>query len=125
MLRDGSLETEAVVKIGGGTAGLQARAVALAEGNGPVNALDLALRKALCDRYPLIDEFELRDFKVRILDAQHGTDATTRVLVRTSGAGLDVQTVGVGVPVIEAAWEAIADEIGRASCRERVEGEEG
>ncbi|HJB11076.1 MAG TPA: citramalate synthase [Candidatus Brachybacterium merdavium] len=109
MLRDGSLETEAVVKIGGGTAGVQARAVALAEGNGPVNALDLALRKALCDRYPLIDEFELRDFKVRILDAQHGTDATTRVLVRTSGAGLDFQTVGVGPNVIEASWEAIAD----------------
>ena len=108
-LRDGTLETEAIVKLGGGAAGLQARAVALAEGNGPVNALDLALRKALCDRYPLIDEFELRDFKVRILDAQHGTDATTRVLVRTSGAGLDFQTVGVGPNLIEASWEAISD----------------
>ena len=108
-LRDGTLETEAIVKLGGGAAGVRARAVALAEGNGPVNALDLALRKALCDRFPLIDEFELRDFKVRILDAHHGTDATTRVLVRTSGAGLDFQTVGVGPNLIEASWEAISD----------------
>ena len=109
MLRDGTLETEATVKLSGGPDGAEARAVAIAEGNGPVNALDLALRTALRDRFPQIDEFELRDFKVRILDAHHGTDATTRVLVRTSGRGLEFQTVGVGPNLIEASWEAISD----------------
>ena len=85
------------------------RSVAIAEGNGPVNALDLALRQALRDRFPLIDELELQDFKVRILDAHHGTDATTRVLVRTAGADLEFTTVGVGPNLIEASWEAISD----------------
>src|SRR5690606_36549873 len=85
-LRDGGLETEATVKLapsGEGAAGR--RTVTIAEGNGPVNALDLALRAALRPRFAQIDEFELVDFKVRILDAHHGTDATTRVLVRTAG----------------------------------------
>ncbi|MGY5764849.1 citramalate synthase [Brachybacterium sp. DNPG3] len=107
-LRDGSLETEATVKIHGSADG-SGRAVEIAEGNGPVNALDNALRQALRGRYPLIDELELQDFKVRILDSQHGTDATTRVLVRTGGPGLEFQTVGVGPNLIEASWEAIVD----------------
>lgn len=107
-LRDGSLETEATVKLHGDGAGA-ARAVEIAEGNGPVNALDTALRQALRGRFPIIDELELQDFKVRILDSQHGTDATTRVLVRTAGAGLEFQTVGVGPNIIEASWEAIVD----------------
>ena len=113
-LRDGTLETEATVKLRGagdaqGEGASTARAVAIAEGNGPVNALDLALRQALRDRFPLIDELELQDFKVRILDAHHGTDATTRVLVRTAGADLEFTTVGVGPNIIEASWEAISD----------------
>ena len=107
--RDGTLETEATVKLQADGGGEHQRKVAIAEGNGPVNALDLALRKALRERHPEVDEFELRDFKVRILDAQHGTDATVRVLVRTSGRGLEFQTVGVGPNVIEASWEAIYD----------------
>ncbi|UYG16037.1 citramalate synthase [Brachybacterium huguangmaarense] len=107
-LRDGTLETEATVKLSEPGDG-DGRSVALAEGNGPVNALDLALRSALRGRYPLIDEFELLDFKVRILDAHHGTDATTRVLIRTAGDGIEFQTVGVGPNMIEASWEAIAD----------------
>jgi len=107
--RDGTLETEATVKLLADGDGPHERRVAIAEGNGPVNALDLALRSALRERHPEVDEFELRDFKVRILDAQHGTDATTRVLVRTSGRGLEFQTVGVGPNVIEASWEAIYD----------------
>ena len=113
--RDGTLESEATVKLvadgdpehDGGAA--RERRVAIAEGNGPVNALDLALRAALRERHPEVDEFELRDFKVRILDAHHGTDATTRVLVRTTGRGLEFQTVGVGPNLIEASWEAIYD----------------
>ena len=110
-LRDGTLETEATVKLrGAGDDGADGgRSVAIAEGNGPVNALDLALRQALRDRFPLIDELELQDFKVRILDAHHGTDATTRVLVRTAGADLEFTTVGVGPNLIEASWEAISD----------------
>ena len=107
--RDGTLESEATVKLVGGGEGPHRREVSIAEGNGPVNALDLALRAALRERHPEVDDFELRDFKVRILDAQHGTDATTRVLVRTSGRGLEFQTVGVGPNVIEASWEAIYD----------------
>ena len=107
--RDGTLETEATVKLQADGGGEHQRKVAIAEGNGPVNALDLALREALRERHPEVDEFELRDFKVRILDAQHGTDATVRVLVRTSGRGLEFQTVGVGPNVIEASWEAIYD----------------
>ena len=107
--RDGTLETEATVKLQADGGGEHQRKVAIAEGNGPINALDLALREALRERHPEVDEFELRDFKVRILDAQHGTDATVRVLVRTSGRGLEFQTVGVGPNVIEASWEAIYD----------------
>ncbi|ATG54583.1 citramalate synthase [Brachybacterium ginsengisoli] len=107
--RDGTLESEATVKLLADGEGEHERKVAIAEGNGPVNALDLALRAALRERHPEVDEFELRDFKVRILDAHHGTDATTRVLVRTSGRGLEFQTVGVGPNVIEASWEAIYD----------------
>ncbi|GLI31098.1 MULTISPECIES: citramalate synthase [Brachybacterium] len=107
--RDGTLETEATVKLRADGGGERERRVAIAEGNGPVNALDLALREALRERHPEVDEFELRDFKVRILDSQHGTDATTRVLVRTSGRGLEFQTVGVGPNVIEASWEAVFD----------------
>ena len=107
--RDGTLETEATVKLRADGGGERGRKVTIAEGNGPVNALDLALREALRERHPEVDEFELRDFKVRILDSQHGTDATTRVLVRTSGRGLEFQTVGVGPNVIEASWEAVFD----------------
>ncbi|MDN5821301.1 MAG: citramalate synthase, partial [Brachybacterium sp.] len=111
--RDGTLESEATVKLladgDEGTERAHERRVEIAEGNGPVNALDRALRAALRRRHPEVDEFELRDFKVRILDAHHGTDATTRVLVRTSGRGLEFQTVGVGPNVIEASWEAIYD----------------
>ena len=62
------------------------RVVATGEGNGPVNALDHALRQALLPDYPELDKLELIDFRVRILDAAHGTDAVTRVLIETSGA---------------------------------------
>lgn len=113
-LRDGGLETEATVKLApsadaDGEDAAGRRTVTIAEGNGPVNALDLALRAALRPRFPQIDQFELVDFKVRILDAHHGTDATTRVLVRTAGMGLEYQTVGIGPNLIEASWEAITD----------------
>ncbi|MCY7395919.1 MAG: citramalate synthase [Nocardioides sp.] len=85
------------------------RYVVTGEGNGPVNALDQALRSAIGQAFPAVARFELVDYKVRILDAGHGTDAVTRVLIETSdGAGTWV-TVGVGHNVIEASWGALVD----------------
>jgi 2-isopropylmalate synthase len=101
-------DAEAVIKLhaGGGE-----RVVTVGEGNGPVNALDHALRVALESVYPEIARFELVDFKVRIMDASHGTDAVTRVLITTvdSETGLSWRTVGVGPNIIEASWEALTD----------------
>ncbi len=96
---------EATVKL---TAGGE-RIVSTGEGNGPVNALDHALRQALLRVYPELETFVLIDFKVRILDTQHGTDATTRVLIETSDGTTTWMTVGVGPNLIEAAWEALTD----------------
>jgi 2-isopropylmalate synthase len=82
-----------------------------AEGNGPVNALDMALRKALIARYPQITEFQLADYKVRILDGDNGTAANTRVLIDTKGAGTRWSTVGAGRNIIQASWRALVDSI--------------
>ncbi len=80
-----------------------------AEGNGPVHALDLALRKALAGYYPHIETFHLSDYKVRILDPDHGTAATTRVLIDTRNSISRWSTVGAGTNIIEASWRALAD----------------
>ncbi|WP_275669430.1 alpha-isopropylmalate synthase regulatory domain-containing protein, partial [Nocardioides albidus] len=85
--------------------------VVTGEGNGPVNALDQALRSAIEQAYPEIAKFELIDFKVRILDQGHGTDAITRVLIETTDGASSWVTVGVGANVIEASWEALADSL--------------
>ncbi|GAA2232439.1 citramalate synthase [Rarobacter faecitabidus] len=85
------------------------RIVTIGEGNGPVNALDHALRVALEQVYPEINKFELVDFKVRILDETHGTDAITRVLIETTDGVSTWSTVGVGPNVLEASWEALTD----------------
>ncbi|HYG93934.1 MAG TPA: alpha-isopropylmalate synthase regulatory domain-containing protein, partial [Nocardioides sp.] len=85
------------------------RYVVTGEGNGPVNALDQALRAAIVQAYPEIAKFELIDFKVRILDQGHGTDAITRVLIETTDGESSWVTVGVGANVIEASWEALSD----------------
>ena len=81
----------------------------MGEGNGPVNALDQALRQAVGQLYPEIERLELIDYKVRITDAAHGTDAMTRVLVETSDGASSWVTVGVGNNVVEASWEALTD----------------
>jgi 2-isopropylmalate synthase len=82
-----------------------------ASGNGPVNALDHALRKALEDFYPNLKEMTLLDYKVRILDESKGTAAKTRVLI-TSGDGEETWgTVGVADNIIEASWHALVDSI--------------
>ncbi|WP_425956496.1 citramalate synthase [Xylanimonas sp. McL0601] len=96
---------EATVKLRAGGE----RIVTTGEGNGPVNALDQALRKGLGRTYPEIDRFELTDFKVRILETEQGTDSTTRVLVVTTDGERTWSTVGVGPNVIEASWEALLD----------------
>ena len=80
-----------------------------AEGNGPVNALDLALRKALIENYPVIENFELTDYKVRILNSTSGTNATIRVLIDTEDENSHWSTVGASENVIEASWQALAD----------------
>jgi 2-isopropylmalate synthase len=87
----------------------QTRQVATGEGNGPVNALDQALRKALMPVYPELEKLELIDFKVRILDASHGTDAVTRVLIEHSDAATTWETVGVGANIVEASWQSLCD----------------
>ena len=79
------------------------------EGNGPVNALDQAVRNALRPAYPVVDDFELTDYRVRIIDQGHGTDATVRVLIQTTDGRRLWTTVGVGQNVIEASWEALSD----------------
>ena len=82
-----------------------------AEGNGPVNALDAALRKALISHYPAVANFHLADYKVRILDGDNGTAATTRVLIDTQNGTKRWSTVGASANIIEASWRALADSI--------------
>lgn len=80
-----------------------------AEGNGPVNALDMALRKALIDDYPHLSEIRLEDYKVRILDSERGTSANVRVLIDTRNGKNHWSTVGASTNIIEASWHALAD----------------
>jgi 2-isopropylmalate synthase len=82
-----------------------------AEGNGPVNALDLALRKALQPTFPQLGQFHLADYKVRILDSQNGTEAVTRVLIDTQNGTQRWSTVGASANIIEASWLALVDSI--------------
>jgi 2-isopropylmalate synthase len=106
---DGRAETEATIKIWVGGE----RYVRTAEGNGPVNALDRALRAAIAEIYPHLDDVELVNFKVRILDEAKGTGAVTRVLLDASD-GHDVWgSIGVSENVIEASWEALVDSLER------------
>jgi 2-isopropylmalate synthase len=103
---DGEVVSEATVKI----RVRGERVIATAEGNGPVNALDEALRTGLAGHYPELRGFELADYKVRILEGSHGTGAVTRVLVETADdTGRDWTTVGVHPNVVEASWHALVD----------------
>ena len=104
---DGKVETEATIKIWLGGE----RFVRTAEGNGPVNALDNALREAIGEIHPHLRDIELVNFKVRILDESKGTTAITRVLIDASD-GHDVWgTIGVSENVIAASWDALVDSI--------------
>ncbi len=104
---DGRLISEATVKLK-----LKGKIVhTVAEGNGPVNALDKALRKALKQEYPELSQMHLADYKVRIIDARAGTRAKTRVLIESFDKEGRWGTVGVSSNIIEASWEALIDSI--------------
>ncbi len=99
--------SEATVKLRAGGE----RIVVTGEGNGPVNALDFALRSAIGQAHPAVFRFDLIDYKVRILDQGHGTDAVTRVLIETADDHEAWTTVGVGSNIVEASWEALIDSV--------------
>jgi len=99
--------TEAMVKVRVGEKVLHTAG----EGCGPVHALDVAMRKALMEDFPLIDRFHLTDFKVRILNGNLGTQAVTRVLIDTHNGYRGWSTVGASANIIEASWQALADSI--------------
>ncbi|MGW7532812.1 citramalate synthase [Amycolatopsis sp. NPDC054798] len=102
---DGEVVSEATVKVH--VAG--ERVIATAEGNGPVHALDAALRQALTPYLSWLDSMELADYKVRILPSNPGTDAVTRVLLETSDGEHEWTTVGVHGNIVEASWLALCD----------------
>ncbi|MDR1861958.1 MAG: citramalate synthase [Candidatus Ancillula sp.] len=87
------------------------RVIATGEGNGPVNALDEALRQAISDFYPQVRNFVLKDYRVRLLDTSSGTDSITRVLITcyNSDTNKSWSTVGVGGNIVESSWEALTD----------------
>jgi 2-isopropylmalate synthase len=93
------------------------RVIATAEGNGPVHALDAALRKALSPYLPWLDSVDLTDYKVRILSGRPGTDAVTRVLVESTDGERAWTTVGVHGNIVEASWLALCDALAHKSMR--------
>jgi 2-isopropylmalate synthase len=103
----GGMAAEATVKVRVGDQVMHTAA----DGNGPVNALDAAVRKALLPFFPILADVHLVDYKVRILDGDTGTAATTRVLIDTACRGRTWTTVGSSTNIIEASWQALADSL--------------
>jgi len=101
------VDTEASVKIWAG----DERLVAIGEGNGPVNALDEALRSVLRGRYPAIDRIHLTDYRVRVLEGAAATKAVVRVLIDSTDGDRAWSTIGVSENVIEASWLALVDSL--------------
>lgn len=99
--------TEATVKVWVG----DERHVFTAEGNGPVNAIDTALRRAVGRAYPALADIHLTDYKVRILDGGEATGAVTRVLLTATNGERDWTTIGVSANIIEASWRALEDSV--------------
>jgi 2-isopropylmalate synthase len=99
--------TEATVKVHVGAE----RIVATAEGNGPVNALDAALRAAIGPKFPVLASIHLTDYRVRVLSSGQGTGAVTRVLVDTTDGSVTWTTIGVSENIIEASWQALYDSV--------------
>jgi len=104
---DGRFVTQAIVKVHVGGE----RHVTVAEGNGPVNALDKALRAAIGAVYPALASIHLTDYKVRVLDTAKGTGAVTRVLLDSTDGERSWSTIGVSENIIEASWQALFDSI--------------
>ena len=117
---DGKVETEATIKIWVDGR----RYVRTAEGNGPVNALDRALRDAIGELHPHLADIELVDYKVRILDSHHGTGAVTRVLLDASDGQRSWGSIGVSENIIEASWEALVDSLEYAFQEQAVPAQE-
>ncbi len=113
---DGRVQTEATIKIW--VEGQ--RYVRVAEGNGPVNALDTALRAAIGERHPHLRDIKLVNFKVRILDGWKATGATTRVLLDATDGAETWGAIGVHENVIEASWDALVDSIEAGMVRSRA-----
>jgi 2-isopropylmalate synthase len=106
-LPDGAFSTEATVKVWVG----DQRHVRVAEGNGPVNAIDRALRAAVGQAYPALERVHLTDYKVRILDGASATGAVTRVLLSATDGERDWTTIGVSPNIIEASWRALEESL--------------
>ena len=104
---DKEARSEAMIKIRVG----DETEISAAEGNGPVNAMDRALRKALERFYPQLKEIQLTDYKVRVLDSQNATAAKVRVLIETKNGHSSWNTVGVSSDVVEASWKALVDSV--------------
>jgi 2-isopropylmalate synthase len=113
----GRVETEATIKIWVDGE----RYVRTAEGNGPVHALDKALRSAIGETYPHLRDIELVNFKVRILDERKGTGAITRVLIDASDGHETWGSIGVSENVIESSWEALVDSLEAGMLPARLE----
>jgi len=111
-LPDRAFTTEATVKVWTGESSDDAvRNVSVAEGNGPVNAIDTALRRAVGDALPGLADIHLTDYKVRILDGSSATGATTRVLLSATDGVRTWTTIGVSANIIEASWRALDDSL--------------
>jgi 2-isopropylmalate synthase len=103
----GVFTTEATVKVWVG----ESRNVCTSEGNGPVNAIDTALREALRASYPQLERVHLTDYKVRILDSGSATGAVTRVLIDATDGERTWTTIGVSANIIEASWRALEESL--------------
>jgi 2-isopropylmalate synthase len=114
----GHVETEATIKLWVGGE----RYVRTAEGNGPVHALDRALRDAIGELYPHLADIQLENFKVRLIDEHSGTASITRVLIDSTDGDRSWGSIGVSENVIEASWEALVDSLEYGMQRSRVRG---
>jgi 2-isopropylmalate synthase len=108
---DGSLYSEARIRIQVKVKGKVKIRHTTCEGDGPINALDRALRKSLIDFYPKLAEMHLSDFKVRVLDEKQGTAAKVRVLIQSQDKEKSWWTIGVSENIIEAGWQALVDSV--------------
>jgi 2-isopropylmalate synthase len=116
-LSDKKITSEAIIKLK--VKGIKEHTAS--DGDGPVNALDNALRKALKDFYPALSKMHLSDFKVRVLDEKSGTAARVRVLIQSQDDKDTWSTIGVSENIIEASWQALVDSVEYKLLKDKVE----